>query len=170
MQAGKKKSSQQTSKQACQPAIGPSRCFPDPLEELHFFPIKSHLNLMIFTHRHYGDLKPDYVSGVIESDMPLFLLQAWPAESRWQMLKIWLCVRALVRWGREELKSLCDYTNKTLFVSHMMYNYTEMSSTFPRCPLNLLQRSTFSNLFMSMSLCLIQHCQTTATVQTTKAQ
>lgn len=33
---------------------------------------------MIFTHRHYRDLKPDYASGVIESDMPLFLLQAWP--------------------------------------------------------------------------------------------
>lgn len=55
---------------------------------------------MIFTHRHYGELKQDYVSGVIESDMPLFLLQAWPAESRRQMLKIWLCVRALVRLQR----------------------------------------------------------------------
>lgn len=82
------------------------KVFSWPLEELHSFPIKSCLNLMIFTHRHYGDRKPDYVSGVIKLDMPLFLLQAWPVESWKQTLKIWLYVRVLVRWGSEELRSL----------------------------------------------------------------
>lgn len=45
---------------------------------------------MIFTHRHYGDLKPDYVSGVIKSDMPLFLLQVWPVADA----KDLMCVSA----------------------------------------------------------------------------
>lgn len=82
------------SKQASQPGGHCSlQVFSWPLEELLSFPIKSCLNLMIFTHRHYRDQKPDYVSGVIESDMPVFLLGARPAESWWQMLKVWLWMR-----------------------------------------------------------------------------